>query len=498
MHLHRALVIALVTLSCSSSKPGEVLADGGVAGGYVHGNFVSGGRFAEPFTWRGEHLAVTPGGATTVAWNADVWDARNDTGHKALLSAGNEPHGGDSLDVRRASSDPKSGQPQDGRFAVGGDGSAGVGIMHLNFEAMVSARLRNPMVITATRPGVVRFKTSNFVTTGHWWEVALTPTETVTGAEFTAVPDTEDTFFGNPGAGHRPAEDSLNFLTIGRDDIPCVNGWQFRNGITRSLGRRTEDWYGPDLVAPPEAKWKLVAWELRFYPDRVESSFDRDGDGQLEPHHTFPVAVPWREVYVSLIGVAYQADHHPQGACFQGQIRELPWKDVEISPVKYGRTEAYPRGRARNTGGWTGYDLRDSGRFGPAINGAPQLNERPYDKHTAMAFCSGDFFRCATPGLQSKTLSFILPPGALQGLLRAQLIYDVRETGSATVALNGSVQGALKNRSTVPAANDEGSHFAQRSFDLDRARLVEGENAITFSLSGKVGFDRVHVELAYE
>ncbi|MCH7523228.1 MAG: hypothetical protein IH920_05610 [Chloroflexi bacterium] len=56
-----------------------------------------------------------------------------------------------------------------GDHREGGDGSPGVGIMHIDFEGSTSARMRNPMIISAERPGIVEFRTSNLMTTGHWW-----------------------------------------------------------------------------------------------------------------------------------------------------------------------------------------------------------------------------------------------------------------------------------------------------------------------------------------
>jgi hypothetical protein len=273
------------------------------------------------------------------------------------------------------------------------------------------------------------------------------------------------------------------------------------NGVTFAQNRGTTTLLGPELASAPEAKWKLIPWRLDFYPDRVEAFFDKDDDGTLEPHATFNVNIPWREVYVHLLGVAYQADHHPQEECFQGQVRDLPWKDVRIEPMKYSRTASYPKddGATRSLiqSGWTGYDLRDSYRYG-TLGGVAQPNAGPYYKHASMGLCHGDFYDCPTRTLTDKTLSFELPAADATGIARAQLVYDIRESGSVTVAVNGKSLGTLPRTDTVPAALNEDTHWVERSVDVDPALLKAGTNTVTFHLEGMVALDRMHFELAYE
>jgi hypothetical protein len=90
-------------------------------------------------------------------------------------------------DIHRAlSADPDDARI-DNRDVVGGDGSPGVGIMHTDFQGIVSARLRNGCsshrrVRRSSRSGL------RFQTTAHWWEIAITPTTRVVGAEYTSVP----------------------------------------------------------------------------------------------------------------------------------------------------------------------------------------------------------------------------------------------------------------------------------------------------------------------
>ena len=109
----------------------------------------------------------------------------------------------------------------------------------------------------------------------------------------------------------------------------------------------------------------------------VALSFDPEGDGSMTLLESWPVQIPWPEVHLHLIAVAYQATHHPpQGPCHLGHIRELAWRNVTAFPVKYARTDVFPR----NVGvqqvpkelGFMAYDLRDIQRFGAAVDGAPQ------------------------------------------------------------------------------------------------------------------------------
>ena len=153
------------------------------------------GVFHEDFVWEGNHAAtvIKDGGSTkfsTVWWNEDAWDVRSDTSHNGLAIVSGS--GAEHQDIHPSVDNLGLGDT-DVKYVVGGDGSPGVGIMHIDFEGSTSARMRNPMIISAERPGIVEFRTSNLMTTGHWWEIAITPADgTIVAGEFTAVPAVND------------------------------------------------------------------------------------------------------------------------------------------------------------------------------------------------------------------------------------------------------------------------------------------------------------------
>ena len=453
------------------------------------------GTFSESFAWLGPQAAVIKGGqATTVWWDEDAWDARGDTSNNAVASRG----AGNHIDIHRSSAASSDGV-QANAFALNGDGSPGVGVMHLDFEGLTSARLRNPMRISAERPGVVEFWAPKFVTTGHWWEVAIAPANQVTAGEFTAVPSPEQALDGNQGSGHSPPEDSINTVVIGRNDVPNISGWQGRVSVTRAVGTTRRDSLGPTFPMNPQQPERLFHWRFSYYPDTIEVAVSSDENDEPQPFYTFPVSVPWPEVYVYLLGVAYQADKHPQDQSNQGKVREFPWKDVKVSPVVYQRTLTYPKNvgivRTPQVTGWVGLDMRDTQRFETA-RGLLAPNLGPYDKHFSMAFCGdASVYGCANES-SPKGLQFDLPPSDATGIARAQLVYDTRGNGKATLALNGTSVGSLPGAATVRAAPPD--QWVQRSIELDPRAIKAGANSITVTMAGDVQFDRLQIELDYD
>ena len=500
-------VLLCCALVATSAHPQSLFTDG----------FEGSSDFFEPFDWIGDHAAIIDHTnslgdpdhvGATVWWNEDNWDAHGDVGYlptaKPSFPAPIGNVTGYHLDIHKSLvSDPRDGREDNEALLVGGNGSRGVGVMRLDYQGISSSRLRNPMLVSETVPGVVEFYAPKFVTTAHWWEISLTPSGAVIGGENTAVP---------AQVAKRPFEDSLNFVAIGHDDIPCDTGWHATFDVHRSIGGVEED--APmnlpaieDYPAiDPTQKLVLVHWRLEFRPSGVDLYGDLDNDGVSEHLYHYALGVPWPEVHVQLLGVAYQADHHPQDpACWQGLSRELVWRDVHIGPVKYARTSIAPRNtvleNVRRTDGWLGFDTRDIQRFGAPVNGAPQANVEGYVPYGDMAFASIDLraFDHAKAPTPSKTLAVDLREDQAHAA-RAQLVYDIKGTGAATLYVNDQLVGAMPATRSLRyfAGFDPGDNllfeYAHRSIEIPVSALRSGANAVRIEMSGEVVMDRLHLE----
>lgn len=476
--------------------------------------------FREMFPWKGNHASTinhtNSSGAvdhvgTTVWWNEDAWDIVGDSGYLATAYDDFGPEIGKQtgfhFDVHKAAStDPTNNAEDNSVMIVGGDGSPGEAVMRLDEQGVLSARLRNPMLISAARPGVVEFYAPRFVTTGHWWEVAITPVDRVTGGMNTSVP---------AQIGRRPFEDGLNVVVIGQNDVPCLTSWRIRYDVSRTVGGvetlmeeerpQVEDYTATD----PAEKDVLYHWKVEFRPTGVDlyADFANTGAWVLQRH--VDIAIPWPEVHAHLLGVAYQADHHPQDpACYQGKVRELNWRNVSVSPVKYARTSIAPRNgvtlNVQRQGGWMGYDLRDIQRFGPDVNGVPQANLLAYDTYGAMAFGSVDLRWAGAPApVTSKELAVDLD-AAQASAASAMLVYDIKGRGTVKLSVNGNLVGAIPDMRGVRfyaglAADGDNllGEYTHRAAAIPAGWLKAGANKIRLDFSGEVAMDRVHLEFGH-
>lgn len=257
----------LALIACSDSSGGGGGGGGGPGpdGSADGGQAVFGGVFHENFDWKGTHAAVVGGGkGSAVFWNADHWDLTGDTHAIAVMGewfdtpqpnpAGGttNTNSGHATYVHRAAKpcDPgttavcESGY-DDTKLVPGGDGSPGVGVLHVDFQDIVGARLRNPVGVSEDKPAIVRVRAPRFVTGGHWWEIALTPADRVIGAENTVIESQglQDGLGGvgdkpnapgkGAGPGHDPQEESFNVVFTSATDFACENQTALEGSLTR-------------------------------------------------------------------------------------------------------------------------------------------------------------------------------------------------------------------------------------------------------------------------
>jgi hypothetical protein len=386
----------------------------------------------EPFTWFGAHGATLLNGSDkTVWWDPDRWDVRGSTDF-LTPAAGGAP--GFHIDIHKAKSATnlaEGGEVTDGTSsAIGGQaGAAGVAAMRMNYQGIVAARLRNPMLVTAAQPGVVTFWAPKFVTTGHWFEVSLMPTNSpVLDATLSATPNgtAQSTcpFFqcGNNTLGPRVngnnlSVPSLNIMPMGATENCFTDGFRLRVAATKNEAGVLTDMEpkvnGPsDLYSlrPPGGatvdqahamSHVLVRWKMEFkrHPANIVVSADMDSNGSFEYTKVLNGGVPaaWGEVYVNLLGVFYNMPGHPDVAgCYPGKsnapasepIREIHWRNLTVGPMKYpaNNIRVYPReadgpvaNNAQRLAGMLRTDVRDSQRWNinNVLTNPPQPNVTP-------------------------------------------------------------------------------------------------------------------------
>lgn len=487
-------------------------------------------RFHEDFAWSGNHAATIgrDGHRATTVWMAeDDWDARGGTGFiqvTPLTDDGVAVTNAFHVDIHKASStDPRNGVLSNTVYALGGNGDAGIGIMHLDYQDIVSARLRNPLLISATQPGVVRFHAPLFVTTGHWWEIALTPVGELMGAEHSSVPSVESPLpfaegdAAQPGPGSDalgPGANSLNVVAIGTADYPCRGfpGWRTRFGVSKTVaGVKSHDVTpGMDqadfLPTDPTQANTLVLWEIQFFPDQVTLAADLDGDGTVTLLESWPVTIEWPEVHLHLVGVAYQATHHPDDECNLGHQRELQWRDVSAYPVKYARTAVFPKNEGtvqvpKELGFWR-IDLRDIQRTG-VVDGVAQPNSEPFTPEHPGAYCRDGGFPCFSGSGADRTLSFTLPSSATIGLSEALLVSDLKDAAPASThasvraTLNGQDLGRFPEHDSVLSDPQFYPEWVRRSVPIPPDAIRGGANTLQLTLEDGAYVDRLEIELLY-
>ena len=469
---------------------------------------VSGNTFHDGFAMHGAHAF-----GNAVWWDQDSWDVRNDTANEAVQPISeSDPYVGNYTAITKP----------------------GYGAMRVDFQGAESARLRNPMLISAGHPATVSFKAPLFVTTGHWWEVAITPTDKPYAAEYTAIPARQnpeslnDPVTGSPttggttnGPGHRAVvEDSINVISTGWPDGPTCDGsgWHVRWAVTQASNGHVTDHVTPKhrianlhKVDPdPDEQRELYPWKIVYTPGEIKLLAKLSDHGSMKVIDHWKVHIPWSQVYVNLLDVAYQAGHHPQPRCgmhthgiVQGQVME--WSDVSVSPVKYARTYALPGPAplARKTG-WLSYDLRDVN----AHKGSGQPNSKAYDKYGSYLYCSVDDhggLPCPVGARKTVNLKVSITAEQLRGLQRAQFIGDVRHAGNVQVTINGHNVGTLRGQPVRPNFHEPGGFvdefedtaWVRHGVDIPRGVLHAGVNHVTLHLDQRVdaSLDRLQIEL---
>ncbi len=529
------------------------------------------GVFNEDFSWKGKHAAVLNSGkGTAVWWNADNWDVTGDTHAIGVMgewyskptpnAAGGttDTNSGHAIYVHKAAKPCEFSSTtvcesgyDDATLVPGGDGSPGVGVMHLDEQDIIGARLRNPISITEDKPGIVRLRAPRFVTMGHWWEIGLTPADRVIGSENTVVESQGQgdglAGVGDPpnepgkgaGPGHDPQEESFNVVVTGSMDHACETEGSLEGSLTRlavkslvkngkaaggfkaETGIRYNTWtpksifddafhgtYAKDLIRPgldgrtklPASflkgdktedpikvaaanvadQYNLYLWQFEFRPSGVDVKADlNDGAGLVLLEH-FNLGVPWNSVYVHLMTVAYQNDHHPQveKGCPYLPVpftqREMRFRTITIGPVQYTKTAIFPPDGAptdasgnvmlcdgKSCGRWMRYDMRDTHNFGApdsvTVGGVasmlPKANPAKFSFVSDYAHGSNGHFEGGLPAEPSFDL-YVPISDDVKGAKAANFVYNAMGAkGVANLIVNGHAVGVLPTADSVVGAS---------------------------------------------
>ncbi|KJE89949.1 hypothetical protein CAOG_01347 [Capsaspora owczarzaki ATCC 30864] len=458
--------------------------------------------FVDGFVFRGSHaLTLNRAGSifTSVFWNEDAWDTRLDTDFVAVVGAvegniadvfNNTRGNGGHIDLHKSSSwSNTNGVQVNTQNVIGGDGGPGVGVMRTDYQSITSARLRNPLLISDDKPGVIDFYTSMYVSLGQFWQVSITPAgnASVVGAEFTVMPSAADASCKSTaqqtcpsGQGRRPAEDSINLIAIGTSDDACNSNssWLAHLLIQSSIGgNKVESSLPIDYSSgvptnlyktSPTKAGQLDHIQVRYFSSRIEVWAALNG-GSLVLLQSHPVVVPWSEVHVHLISTAYQTDIHPAAVCWASKVRDFLWKGFQASPLKHGRVEIWPKitGSIQNVpkqSGLTGFDLRAIDYAGQEpFNNLANVNLDRYQFENCTfkcyAYCAGydwcQTAKVAENGLVDVAIQVPTVPAG-QTIESVRLVYDIRNYRCSNINLGELL---LPNGAGVPGNNNNPNSF---------------------------------------
>lgn len=438
----------------------------------------------EPFLYSGPH-AASHGPMSTVWWD-DMWDATQESVFLSQVGTGHH------IDIHKAHShiltDGSLTSESNKKF---GDGGLGVGVHHLNYHGVVSSRLRIP----AKKPTHIDFYANKDVNTAHWWELVFTPD--IVGAENTAIPSQTSiipalprkgpfsAMGAVPGPGRTPYVPSVNIIYAGRSDIPCNVGFQGRLAVrdaSKGGDAVTHSSYYPhDIAYSSDVLWHFYV----TLDDAITVSIDKDDDGFIDWSETFPVEIPWETFYVHLTSVAYQADHHPQGNCFEAnQTRELKWRNFKIDGLAFEGVDVWPKEevgeRELISLGAQAFDLRDTQRRGMGTFGK-QPNEG-FLKNSNGILCKGAAWACG--GYAEKSFRVSLPKNTYK---KAFFVYSIKGFCDAKIHLN-NVMYNLDDASSIP---NHGGGWVRRSVEVWDVGM---ENVLEIQKTGRCFLENISLE----